>query len=147
MFLGPGTRLGQYEVPSPLGVSGMGEMYRARDANLGRDVALKVIIEATAMDAQRRARFEQKEHAIAALNHPNIVAVHDFGEQDGSLFIVTELIEGESLRTRIECGHLGSRETLHFRDQSERKSRCFRACGVVASVVIRVFALLEPSDE
>src|SRR5262249_44070357 len=92
--LEPGSRVGPYEIVSPLGAGGMGEVYRARDTRLGRDVALKVLPADFANDSIRRQRFEQEARAIAALNHPNIVAIYDVG--DG--YIVTELVDGESLR-------------------------------------------------
>ena len=89
MPLAPGTRLGPYEIIAPLGAGGMGEVYRARDSRLGRDVALKIL-----PDPANRDRFEQEARAVAALNHPNIVAVFDVGEN----YFVSELVEGESLR-------------------------------------------------
>jgi serine/threonine protein kinase len=93
-----GTRLGVYELAAPLGAGGMGEVYRARDTRLGRDVALKVLPGDLAHDPSSLARFEQEGRHVAALNHPNIVAVHDVGMQDGVAYIVTELIDGASLR-------------------------------------------------
>src|SRR5579862_1898091 len=95
MPLPPGSHLGPYEILSPLGAGGMGEVYRARDPRLSRDVALKILPADVANDPSRRQRFEQEARAVAALNHPNIVAVYDVG--DG--FIVSELVEGESLRS------------------------------------------------
>jgi len=83
MALVSGTKLGPFEIQSPLGAGGMGEVYRARDTRLGRDVAIKVLPESFASDADRLRRFEQEARAIAALNHPNILAVHDIGVQDG----------------------------------------------------------------
>ncbi len=94
MPLSGGTRLGPYDIVSPLGAGGMGEVYRARDSRLGRDVALKILPEDLSADPIRRRRFEQEARAVAALNHPNIVALYDVGEN----FIVTELVDGESLR-------------------------------------------------
>src|SRR5271156_2616596 len=95
MSLAPGTRLGPYEILAPLGAGGMGEVYRARDTRLNRDVALKVLPADLARDPSRRQRFEQESRSVAALNHPNIVALYDVGEN----YFVSELVEGESLRT------------------------------------------------
>src|ERR1017187_2594505 len=104
MPLSNGTRLGPYEILAPLGAGGMGEVYRARDTRLGRDVALKILPPDLANDPSRRQRFELEARAVAALNHPNIVAIYDVG--DG--YIVSELVEGESLRG----AKLGLRKTL-----------------------------------
>jgi serine/threonine protein kinase len=93
-----GTRLGIYTLDEPLGAGGMGEVYRARDLRLGRHVGLKVLPNELALDPSRRARFEQEARYVAALNHPNIVALYDIGEQDGIAYMVTELIDGTSLR-------------------------------------------------
>src|SRR5512144_2503456 len=98
MPLSPGSRLGPYEVLSPLGEGGMGEVYRARDPRLGREVAIKVLPSAFSSDRDRLQRFEQEARAVAALNHPNILAIHDIGDVDGAPFIVSELLEGETLR-------------------------------------------------
>src|SRR6266852_2936474 len=94
MPLSPGTRLGPYEIAAPLGAGGMGEVYRARDTRLGRDVALKILPAEVADDPSRRQRFQREARAVAALNHPNIVAIHDVGEN----YIVAELVDGEPLR-------------------------------------------------
>jgi serine/threonine protein kinase len=85
MSISPGTRLGPYEVVAPLGAGGMGEVYRARDPKLGREIAVKVLPSATASDPDRRQRFELEARAASALNHPNILTVYDIGEADGSL--------------------------------------------------------------
>ena len=98
MYLLPGQRLGSYEVIALLGVGGMGQVYRARDPRLERDIALKVL---QTDDAEHRKRFAREARAIAALNHPNIVAVFDSGSDDGTHFIVTELVEGETLADRL----------------------------------------------
>jgi len=102
--LTPGTRLGAYEVVSLLGAGGMGEVYRARDARLGRDVALKVLPAGLSADPERLHRFEREARAAAALNHPNILAVYDIGTLDGTPYIVSELLEGETLRARLTQG-------------------------------------------
>src|SRR5208282_1819991 len=112
-----GTRLGPYEVVAPLGAGGMGEVYRARDSRLGRDVALKVLPESFARDVDRLRRFEQEARAVAALNHPNILAIHDIGEQGGTPFIVSELLEGTSLRVELDHGPVPSRKAADYAAQ------------------------------
>ena len=99
MTLTSGTKLGPYEILAPLGAGGMGEVYRARDSRLGRDVALKILPAEVGNDASRRQRFELEARAVAALSHPNIVAVHDVGTENGIFYIVSELVDGESLRS------------------------------------------------
>src|SRR5713101_7061462 len=102
MALAAGTRVGPYAILSAIGAGGMGEVYRAHDSRLGRDVAVKVLPPALTADVDRLRRFEQEARAASALNHPNILAVFDVGEQGGVPFVVTELLEGETLRARIE---------------------------------------------
>ncbi len=114
MSLAPGTRVGVYEIVGPLGVGGMGEVYRARDPRLGRDVAIKVLPAAFAADPERLQRFEQEARAAAALNHPNILAVHDIGQHAGAPFIVSELLEGETLRERLHGGALPARKAIEY---------------------------------
>ena len=114
MSLTAGTRLGAYEIVGLLGAGGMGEVYRARDARLHRDVAVKVLPPAFAADPERMARFEQEARAAAGLNHPNILAVHDLGQHDGSPFIVTELLDGMSLREMLRNGPLPARKTIEI---------------------------------
>ncbi|HEY2859034.1 MAG TPA: protein kinase [Terracidiphilus sp.] len=97
MPLSVGGKLGPYEVLAPLGAGGMGEVYRAQDTRLKREVALKILPEALAHDPARRQRFEQEARAVAALNHPNIVAIYDIGSENGVLYMVTELVDGETL--------------------------------------------------
>ena len=108
MALPPGTRLGPYEIVAPLGAGGMGEVYRARDPRIGREVAIKVLPAAFARDPDRVRRFEQEVRAAGALNHPNILTIFDVGSDDGSPYIVSELLEGETLRARISGARLGS---------------------------------------
>src|SRR5271154_6901043 len=98
MPLASGTKLGPYEVLAPLGAGGMGEVYRAKDTRLGRDVALKVLPESFAREPDRLRRFEQEARAVAALNHPNIVSVYDIGTAENVHYIVSELLVGETLR-------------------------------------------------
>ena len=106
MSLTTGTKLGTYEIISALGAGGMGEVYRARDAKLNRDVAIKVLPERLAQDPAALARFEREAHAVAALSHPNILAIFDFGSQGGTSYAVTELLEGTTLRQRLSDGAL-----------------------------------------
>src|SRR5438270_6267808 len=110
MPLPPGTPLGPYEVRELLGKGGMGEVYRARDRRLDRDVAVKVISDAIAHDAGARARFEREAKAIAALTHPNILSIFDFSKDHDHWYAVTELLEGESLRERLRRGKMTIRE-------------------------------------
>src|SRR3979490_742778 len=98
MALTSGTKLGPYEILFTLGAGGMGEVYRARDTRLDRDVAVKVLPASLAGDPDRLRRFEQEARAAAALNHPNILSVHDVGTHDGQPYIVSELLEGTTLR-------------------------------------------------
>src|SRR5688572_31408761 len=112
MPLMSGSRLGAYEILGLLGAGGMGEVYRARDSRLRREVAVKVLPGAFAADPDRLARFEQEARAAAALNHPNILAVHDLGQHDGAPFIVTELLEGQSLRDALQGGPLAPRKAI-----------------------------------
>ncbi len=114
MALTPGTKLGPYEILAPLGAGGMGEVYRAKDTRLGRDVALKILPESFAREADRLRRFEQEARAVAALNHPNILAVFDIGQNGGSPFLVSELLEGESLRAVLDRGALPQRKTIEY---------------------------------
>src|SRR6202041_3801062 len=114
MPLPSGTNLGPYEILAPLGAGGMGEVYRARDTRLGREVALKVLPSSFSNDPDRLRRFEQEARAVAALNDPNILAIHDIGEQDGAPFIVSELLEGSSLRSELESGALSSRKAADY---------------------------------
>src|SRR2546428_8420918 len=103
MPLSAGTHLGQYEIISPLGAGGMGEVYRARDTKLGRSVAIKVLPEAVATHPDRIARFEREAKVLASLNHPHIAALFGMEESSGRHFLVLELVEGETLAERIAC--------------------------------------------
>lgn len=109
-MLSAGTRLGPYEIVAPLGAGGMGVVYRARDGRLDRDVAIKMIAPSLASDPDAVRRFEREARAVAALSHPNIVALHDVGQTDGVPFAVTELLDGESLRARLTRGALPWRQ-------------------------------------
>jgi hypothetical protein len=112
MPLARGTRLGPYEILAPLGAGGMGEVWRARDTRLARDVALKVLPDHLSDDPKALARLENEAKAVAALSHPHILAIHDFGRADGVSFAVTELLEGETLRAALRHGPLGLRKSL-----------------------------------
>ena len=114
MPLTPGIKLGPYEITGPLGAGGMGEVYRAKDTPLGRDVAIKVLPESLARDADRLRRFEQEARAIATLNHPNILGIHDIGTHEGAPFLVSELLEGETLRVKLEAGPLPARRVIEY---------------------------------
>ena len=117
MALPSGTKLGPYEIVAPIGAGGMGEVYRAKDMRLGRDVAIKVLPEGFARDADRLRRFEQEARAVAALNHPNILAIHDIGEFNGAPFLVSELLEGHSLREDLNSGALPTRRAVEDASQ------------------------------
>src|ERR1700742_1049733 len=109
-----GTKLGPYEILAQIGAGGMGEVYRARDSRLGRDVAVKILPESFAKDAERLRRFEQESQAVAALNHPNILAIYDVGTRDPAPYLVSELLEGESLRAVLEPDPLPQRRTIEY---------------------------------
>ena len=110
MTLSPGTKLGPYEVIGPLGAGGMGEVYRARDSRLGRDVAVKVLPSSLSKDPEALSRFDREARSVAALSHPNILDIHDFGSEGGISYAVTELLEGETLRERLALGPLAWRK-------------------------------------
>ncbi len=131
MELVPGTRLGAYELLGRLGAGAMGEVYRARDTRLGREVAIKILPAEFAQSPDRRRRFEQESRAASALNHPNIVAVYDAGEQDGVAYIVSELVDGESLRDLIERGPVPRRKALEVAAQVADGLAAAHAAGVV----------------
>jgi len=131
MTLSPGTRLGPYEINSPLGAGGMGEVYRARDTRLGRDVAIKVLPSLFADDEQRLLRFEQEACAAGALNHPNILAIYDVGKQDGSPYVVSELLEGETLRERMAGSALPPRKAIDYALQVARGLAAAHEKGIV----------------
>jgi len=131
MSLAPGTRLGPYEIVAPLGAGGMGEVYRAHDSRLGRDVAIKVLPSHLAATPEVRARFEREARTISQLNHPHICTLHDVGHQDGIDYLVMELLEGETLAHRLEKGPLPVGEVLSLgRQIADALDRAHRA-GVV----------------
>jgi serine/threonine protein kinase len=126
MALTTGTRLGPYEIVAAVGAGGMGEVYRARDTRLGRDVAIKVLPQEIAGDADRLRRFEQEARAAAALNHPNILALYDVGAEGGISYIVTELLEGRSLGQVLRNERLTVSRVVEL-SAGRRRSRMARA--------------------
>ena len=114
MALTNGTKLGPYEIQAPLGAGGMGEVYRARDTRLGRDVAIKVLPSHLCSDPDLKARFEREAKAISALSHPHICHLYDIGSQDGTDYLVMELLEGESLADRLQRGPLPFKQALQY---------------------------------
>jgi eukaryotic-like serine/threonine-protein kinase len=117
MTVAAGTRLGHYEILSPLGKGGMGEVWRARDSRLGRDVAVKILPASFAADADRLRRSEQEARAASSLNHPNILTVYDVGTNDGSPYLVMELLDGEELRQQLNDGPMAVRKAVDYARQ------------------------------
>ena len=124
MALTSGTKLGPYEIQSLLGAGGMGEVYRAHDSRLNRTVAIKVLPASFSADRDRLQRFAQEARAAAALNHPNILSIFDIGEEQGAPYVVSELLEGETLRERLRNGALPIRRAVDYALPSGA-----RACG------------------
>src|SRR5262245_56215189 len=114
MPLAPGTKIGPYEILSTLGAGGMGEVYRARDSRLGRGVAIKLLPIAFARDGDRVRRFETEARSIAALNHPNILSIHDIGNHEGSPYLISECLEGHSLREELNSGPVPLRRAIAY---------------------------------
>jgi Tol biopolymer transport system component len=132
MALPPGTRLGPYEVVSPLGAGGMGEVYRARDTKLGRDVALKVLPEGALTDDEARRRFRKEADALARLAHPHIATIHDFDSANGTDFLVMELVRGPSLRDKLEeKGALPEKTVVRLGTQLARGLQAAHEEGIV----------------
>ncbi len=129
-MLAAGTQLGPYEILSPLGAGGMGEVYRARDTRLGREVAIKLLPAKYSKDAERLRRFEQEARAAGMLNHPNILTVYDVGTHQGSPYLVSELLEGETLRDRIRAAQLSTRKTVDYALQIARGLAAAHAKGI-----------------
>src|SRR4051812_1704656 len=131
MALGAGAKLGHYEIVASLGAGGMGEVYRAHDSRLGRDVAIKVLPELFARDANRLSRFSQEARAVAALNHPNILGIYDVGSQDGVPYLICEFLKGDTLREKLESGALPLRRALDYARQMATGLAAAHERGVV----------------
>ena len=131
MPLAAGTRLGPYEILAPVAAGGMGEVWRARDTRLGREVAVKVLPERLAADTEALGRFEREARAVAALSHPNILAIHDFGRAGAVVYSVTEMVAGETLRQRLAGGALPVRKVLDYAQQIARGLAAAQDRGVV----------------
>src|SRR5215471_5532327 len=117
MPLSRGTQLGAYEIVAFIDAGGMGEVYRARDTRLGRDIAIKVLPSEVAQDSERLARFRREARLLASLNHPHIAAVYGLEEQDGQLLLILELVDGEDLSTRLKRGAIPLDEALGLAKQ------------------------------
>jgi eukaryotic-like serine/threonine-protein kinase len=130
MALAPGTKLGPYRIDAQLGAGGMGEVYRARDSQLGRDVAIKVLANLMS-DPDRLRRFEQEARAAAALNHPNILAVYQLGTHEGAPYLVSELLEGQTLREVIRRGRISARKAIDYAVQITRGLAAAHEKGIV----------------
>ncbi len=131
MTLSAGTHLGPYEILSPLGAGGMGEVYRARDTRLGRDVAIKVLPEEFAGTPDRLTRFEREAKAVAALSHPNILAIFDYGTGEGTAYAVTELLDGQTLKDRLAAGAIPPKEAIGLAIQAVRGLSAAHDKGIV----------------
>jgi hypothetical protein len=131
MSISTGTRLGPYEIVAAIGAGGMGEVYRARDTRLGRDVALKILPQSITLDAERLRRFALEARAAAALNHPNIVVVHDIGTDGEVPYVVSELLDGETLRDRLRRGLLPPRKAVDYATQIARGLAAAHDKGIV----------------
>jgi len=131
MTLAAGTRLGPYEILSPLGAGGMGEVYRARDSRLGREVAVKVLPDRLGDGTNALERFHREARAIAALSHPNILAIHDVGEANGKSFAIMELLEGETLRSRLAASAIPPRKSVEYSLQIARGLAAAHDRGIV----------------
>src|SRR5215470_9277708 len=126
-----GTRLGPYEILAPLGAGGMGEVWRARDTRLGREVAIKVLPVELASDADRLRRFEKEARAVSSLNHPNIVTIYEVERSDSTSFIVMELVEGKTLREELAGGALPVRKLLNLSTQIAEGLAKAHSAGIV----------------
>jgi len=131
MALAPGTSLNRYEIAALIGRGAMGEVYRAHDRRIGRDVAVKILPEAFGSDPERLRRFDQEARAAGSLNHPNVVAIFDVGAHDGAPFVVSELLEGDTLRARLKGGALPPRKALEYSVQIARGLAAAHAKGIV----------------
>ena len=131
MAFAPGQKIGPYQILGQIGAGGMGEVYRAHDARLGRDVAIKVLPASFSSDLDRLSRFAQEARAAAALNHPNILAIHDIGDWQGAPYIVSELLVGETLRDRLKAGAVPARKAIDYALQVTRGLAAAHDKGIV----------------
>src|SRR5262252_1620600 len=131
MTLPAGSRLGPYELLSSLGAGGMGEVYRARDPRLDREVAIKVLAPDLANDPAALARFEREATSVARLSHPNILSIYEFARDHGTAFVVMELVDGETLRARLEHGPIAARRAIVYALQIARGIAAAHARGIV----------------
>src|SRR5437868_7723010 len=131
MTLSAGTRLGPYEILVPLGAGGMGEVYRARDKKLDRDVAVKVLPQSVAADPDTLARFEREAKAVAALSHQNILPIHDFGNPHGIAYAAMELLEGETLRRKLDAGPIPQKQAVDYALQVAKGLSAAHEKGIV----------------
>ena len=127
----PGARVGAYEILSPIGAGGMGEVYRARDTRLERTVAIKVLPADLSSDPDRRERFDREARAISSLNHPHICILHDVGNQDGTSYLVMEYLEGETLASRLSKGPLPIDQVLRYAIEIADALDAAHAAGIV----------------
>jgi serine/threonine protein kinase len=131
MPLTVGDKLGHYEILAPLGAGGMGEVYRARDPRIGRDVAIKVLLPSFATDPDRLRRFEQEVRASGALNHPNILTIFDVGHEDGSPYVVSELLEGVTLHERMRARPIPTTKAIEYAMEISRGVAAAHEKGIV----------------
>ena len=131
MSLSAGTRLGQYEILGPIGAGGMGEVYRARDTKLHREVAIKVLPDMLANDPERLARFSREAQVLAALNHPNIAHIHGLEKADGTIALVMELVEGPTLADRVATGAIPIDEALPIARQIAEALEAAHEQGII----------------
>ena len=131
MALEAGTKLGPYEILSPLGAGGMGEVYLATDSKLDRKVAIKVLPETMTRDKERVARFEREAKLLASLNHPNIAAIHGFDDSDGVRFLVMEYVDGETLASHLKKGPVAVEDALDIVKQIAEALEAAHGQGVI----------------
>ena len=148
MSLGPGTRLGPYEIVSAIGAGGMGEVYRARDTRLKRDVALKILPDTFATDPERLARFQREAEVLASLSHPNIAGIYGLEESNGTRALVMELVDGETLADRIARGPIPLDEALPIARQVAEALEAAHEQGIIhqRSIGSRKFVVDLPAN-
>lgn len=131
MPFAPGTRFGPYEIISTLGAGGMGEVYRARDTRLGREVAIKILPTELSSSQDRLNRFEQEAYSASSLNHPNIITIHDIGSEDSTRYIAMELVDGKTLRELISTGPIASRKAISIATQLAEGLAKAHSAGII----------------